>query len=180
MSKQKVICVFGSGGPQPSSADYENARLMGQLLAEAGFTVQTGGYGGIMAAASQGANEAGGHVIGITCTTIEQFRQASPNSWLKEVIKKETLQERLLYLVNNCDGAIVMPGGIGTLSELSLIWSLVQTDEIAPCPLITVGELWQHSLAAFIDNNYVRPIHQNLLTITQTPNEAITKLLEYF
>ena len=69
-----VISVFGSSAPQPGSADYEAARDLGRRLAEAGFTVQTGGYMGTMEGVSRGANEAGGHVIGVTCDQIEEFR----------------------------------------------------------------------------------------------------------
>ncbi len=176
--KQKVISVFGSSGPQPGSADYENALTVGRLLAQAGFTVQTGGYSGVMAAVSQGANEAGGPVIGVTSAQIEQFRPAPPNQWVTEEIKCQTLRQRLLYLVDNCQGAIVMPGGIGTLSELALIWSFVQVGELSPRPIITVGGLWQRTLAAFVDETYVKAVHQTLVATARTADEAVTMLLD--
>ena len=116
-SIQKIISVFGSSAPPPGSADYEAARMVGHLLARAGFAVQTGGYSGTMAAASQGASEAGGHVIGVTSAQIERFRPTPPNQWVVEEIKCQTLHERQLHLISNCHGAIVMPGGIGTLAE---------------------------------------------------------------
>ena len=176
-NSQKVISVFGSSQPQPGSADYEAARTVGRLLAQAGFAVQTGGYVGIMAAASQGAHEAEGHVIGITSAQIEQFRPTPANQWVKEEIKKETLRERLLYLVDHCDGAIVMPGGIGTLSEMSLIWSFVQVDEISPRPIVLVGGLWQRILAAFKNEVYIRPIHMSLVTVVPTANDAVKAII---
>jgi len=178
-NKPKVISVFGSSAPRPGSADYEAARTVGRLLAQAGFAVQTGSYSGIMAGASQGACEAGGHVIGVTCAQIEQYRPLPPNQWVKEQIKHQTLRERLLYLVDQCDGAIIMPGGIGTLSELALIWSFVQTGEISPRPIITVGGLWQRTLAAFIDEDYVQPDHQALITVARTADEAVKKMISY-
>ena len=178
-NKPKVISVFGSSAPRPGSADYEAARTVGRLLAQAGFAVQTGSYSGIMAGASQGACEAGGHVIGVTCAQIEQYRPLPPNQWVKEQIKHQTLRERLLYLVDQCDGAIIMPGGIGTLSELALIWSFVQTGEIVPRPIITVGGLWQRTLAAFIDEDYVHPDHQALITVARTADEAVKKMISY-
>ncbi len=172
-----TISVFGSSSPQPGSADYEAARRVGRLLAEAGFAVQTGGYSGVMAGASQGASEAGGHVIGVTSAQIEQWRPLPANPWVKEEIKCATLRERLLYLVDNCQGAIVMPGGIGTLSELALIWSFVQVGEISPRPIVAVGGLWQRTLAAFIDPAYVKPAHQKLVTLARTPDEAVTAII---
>jgi hypothetical protein len=176
-SNQKIISVFGSSAPRPGSADYEAARTVGRLLAQAGFAVQTGSYSGIMAGASQGACEAGGHVIGVGCAQIEQYRPMPPNEWVKEQIKHETLRERLFHLVDRCDGAIVMPGGIGTLSELALIWSFVQTGEISPRPIITVGGLWQRTLAAFIDEDYVHPKHQALITVVRTADEAVKTMI---
>lgn len=179
-TKQKVVSVFGSSAPLPLSADYEAARMVGQLLARAGCIVQTGGYSGIMAAASQGAAEAGGHTIGVTSAQIETFRPIPPNEWVKEEVKHQTLRDRLLYLIENCDGVIVMPGGIGTLSELSLVWSFVQTGERAPLPIITVGGLWQRTLAAFIDQAYIKPAHRDLITTTRTAQEAVAVLLAHF
>ncbi|MCB0208552.1 MAG: LOG family protein [Anaerolineae bacterium] len=178
--KQKVVSVFGSSAPLPNSADYESARTVGRLLARAGCIVQTGGYSGVMAAASQGAVEAGGHTIGVTSAQIEQFRPAPPNEWVKEEIKHQTLRERLLYLIENCDGVIVMPGGIGTLSELSLVWSFVQTGERPPLPIVTVGGLWQRTLAAFIDPTYIKPVHQGLVIVTRTAQEAVDAVLAHF
>ncbi len=176
----KVISVFGSSAPQPGSADYETARTVGQLLAKAGFVVQTGGYSGVMAAASQGAYEAGGHVIGVTSTLVESFRPMPANQWVKEEIKHPTLRERLLYLIDHNDGAIVMPGGIGTLSEMSLMWSFLQVAEIPPRPLVLVGGLWQRTLAAFVDETYVQPKHHAFLTITRSADEAVKTVINHF
>jgi uncharacterized protein (TIGR00730 family) len=131
--------------PHPGSADYEAARDLGRRLAEAGFAVQTGGYAGIMEAVSRGANEAGGHVVGVTCATFEAANSAAPNAWVKEVVQQPNLPSRVLYLVTACDGAIVMPGGVGTLSELALAWSLVQVREVPPKPIVLVGGLWQRT-----------------------------------
>lgn len=177
---RKIISVFGSSSPRPGSADYEAARTVGRLLAQAGFVVQTGSYSGVMAGASQGACEAGGHVIGVGCAQIEQYRPMPPNEWVKEQITHATLRERLFHLVDRCDGAIIMPGGIGTLSELALIWSFAQTGEISPRPIIAVGGLWQRTLAAFIDESYVHPKHQALITIARTADEAVKKMISYF
>jgi uncharacterized protein (TIGR00730 family) len=177
---KKIVSIFGSSAPRPGSADYEAARTVGRLLAKAGFVVQTGGYAGTMAAASQGASEAGGHVIGVTSDQIEQFRPAPPNQWVIEEIRCQTLRERQLHLISNCQGAIVMSGGIGTLAEMALMWSLVQVGELSPRPIVAVGGLWQRTLAAFIDETYIHPVHQELLTIVRTADEAVKKIVNYF
>lgn len=172
-----IISVFGSATPQPGSADYDMAYQMGKHLAESGFSVQTGGYNGLMAAASHGAADAGGHVIGVTCQQIEDYRPSPPNQWVMEEIKHQTLNQRLAYVVEKNDGIIVMPGGVGTLTELALSWSLVQVGEISPRPIIAVGELWARTLQAFISPDYVLPQTAARVQIAATPKDAVSLLL---
>jgi uncharacterized protein (TIGR00730 family) len=171
--KQRVIAVFGSSQPKPGSVAYEQAREVGEQLARAGFAVATGGYAGTMAAVSHGAASAGGHVVGVGCTRIEQFRPGGLNEWVVEPVYYETLQERLLHLVTNNDGMIALPGGIGTLSELALAWSLLQVREIEARPLVLLGDIWRKTMETFIHTDYVRPEHTELLHYASTPAEAV-------
>ncbi len=173
-----VISIFGSSAPQPGSPAYEEARKVGRLLAEAGFGVATGGYSGTMSAVSQGAAEAGGHVIGVTSDQIEQFRPLGPNEWVKEEIRFQTLQERLLYLVEKNDGMIVLPGGIGTLSEMALAWSLMQVGEIERRPLSLLGPTWRETIAAFNDPAVIRPQHVELLHFAESAQAAVSFVVE--
>ena len=173
---QPVISVFGSAGPQPGSLAYEQARTIGRLLAEAGFAVATGGYSGVMSAVSQGAAEAGGHVIGVTCAQIEQFRPLAANQWVKEEIKYEKLQDRLIHLVMQNDGIITLPGGIGTLSEMALAWSFMQVGEMKSRPHVVFGSLWQETIRAFVHPDYVRDSHLELLQFADTPDEAVAHI----
>jgi uncharacterized protein (TIGR00730 family) len=170
----KVIAVFGSSVPQAGSAPYEEARLVGRLIAEAGFAVATGGYSGTMAAVSQGAAEAGGHVIGVTCTQIDTFRAHGPNRWVQEEIRYHTLRERLLHLVMNNDGLITLPGGIGTLSEVTLAWSFLQVGEITPRPFALLGKMWPPTIQAYYDDLYIKPEHMELLYFAASAATAVT------
>ena len=169
----RTISVFGSSAPQAGSAAYEEARLVGKLLAEAGLAVATGGYSGTMTAVSQGADEADGHVIGVTSEQIEQFRPLGPNQWVKEEIRYATLRDRLLHLVTENDGMIVLPGGIGTLSEMSLAWSFLQTGEMGKRPFVLLGSIWQETVAAFNDPQYIREQHMALLHFAKSPETAV-------
>ena len=99
----------------------------------------TGGYIGVMEAASRGANEAGGHVIGVTCQEIEHWRNIKANAWVKEEWQYHTLRERMYALIDSCDAAIVMPGGVGTLAELAVMWNELIINTKHPRPLILVG-----------------------------------------
>jgi predicted Rossmann-fold nucleotide-binding protein len=88
------------------------------------------------------------------------------------------VRERVLYLVDHCDGIIVMPGGIGTLSEFALAWSFAQVGEMLVKPIIPVGGLWQRTLAAFVDQAYICPTDAALLTPVRTPVEAVEVLVK--
>ncbi len=177
---RRTISVFGSSAPQPGSVAFEEARLVGRLLAEAGFAVATGGYSGTMTAVSQGACEADGHVIGVTCDQIERFRPLGPNQWVKEEIRYKTLRERLLHLVTKSDGMIVLPGGIGTLSEMTLAWSFLQVGEVPTQPLVLLGPLWQQTIQAFYSPDYVREKDMGLLLFADDPETAVAHIVRYW
>jgi uncharacterized protein (TIGR00730 family) len=174
----KIVSVFGGSRPQPGQPAYEDARALGAALAEAGWTVATGGYAGVMEAASRGACEAGGHVIGVTCGLIEDWKGLRPNAWVKEEKKFATLRDRLSHLVEFCDAAVALPGGIGTLSEVALTWSLLQTGEISPKPLVVVGAVWVQTLSTFIQHagGYLHPGDDQLVWLAENVEEAVAFL----
>lgn len=170
---QPVISVFGSSSPQPDTKPYEEARRLGFLLAEAGFAVATGGYGGTMAAVSQGAAEGGGRVIGVTSSHLEKWRPMPPNEWVSEEIRHDSQRDRLMHLVMNNDGMIALPGGIGTLSEVSLAWSLLQTGESEERPLVLLGALWRETIRVYAQAEYIRPRDLDLLYLATSAETAV-------
>jgi uncharacterized protein (TIGR00730 family) len=143
------VSVFGGSLPREGDEAYTEAQALGRLLAERGHTVLTGGYIGTMEAVSRGANEAGGHVIGVTCSDIERWRPRSANPWVKEELKRETLIERLHTLIHESDAALALPGGPGTLTEISLMWNLMIVESLHRRPLILVGRGWQSTFDQF-------------------------------
>jgi uncharacterized protein (TIGR00730 family) len=152
------------------------AREVGARLAQAGFAVATGGYAGTMAAVSQGAAEQGGRVIGVGCHRIETFRGAGFNQWVGEAISYETLTDRLLHLVRNNDGMVVLPGGVGTLSEFALAWSLLQVGELDSRPLVLLGAIWRETMAPLVTSPYVGPNTAAILRYAATPAEVVKQL----
>ena len=169
----KTISIFGSAQPKPNSQDYADAERVGALFAQAGYAVATGGYMGTMEAVSKGAKDAGGHVIGVTCDAIESYRPIAKNPWVMEEIRFPTLRERLLYLVTENSGSVILPGGIGTLAELAMIWNGVQCGELSPRPLVCYGSHWQETVSQFFDERYVRAEDRDLLQYGNTPDEVV-------
>lgn len=178
LAQPKVISVFGSSQTAVGSPDYEVARTAGRLLAEAGFTVLTGGYSGTMEAVSRGAREAGGHVIGVTVSKWKQSRKLAANAWLVEEATQHDYMARLLYLVHQSDGHMVLSGGVGTLTELSLTWSLMQVDEINRRPLMVVGTRWRRALRDLLTELFITKEDLNLLLVVETVEEAVEILTE--
>ncbi len=143
------ITVFGGSSPTSESPDYNTAIDLGKKLALAGHVVITGGYMGTMEAASRGAAEAGGHVIGVTCDEIENWRNVRHNSWVLEEVRVATLQDRIIKLIDVCDVAIAMPGGAGTLAEIVLMWNRIQIQAIKPRPIFLYGPGWNKIFSTF-------------------------------
>ena len=172
------ITVFGGAQPKEGSQAYEEARELGSLLAQRGHAVLTGGYMGTMEAVSRGAHEAGGHVIGVTCIDIEEWRNSKPNQWVKEERRRQTLMERLMGLIEGCDAAMALSGGAGTLTEISLMWNLMIVESLPPRPLILVGSGWQSTFDQFFHGleSYTSVSQRELLYFVNDVKTAIGML----
>jgi uncharacterized protein (TIGR00730 family) len=140
MSK-KIITIFGTGRAKEGQAPYALAYETGMLLAQAGFTIANGGYGGTMLAGAKGAAQAGGEVIGVTCSA---FKSTRANEYTTRVIVTRSLDERLEKLVELGQAYVVLPGGTGTLLELAMVWELKNKGFLnANRPIILIGEFWK-------------------------------------
>lgn len=172
------ITVFGGSQPKEGDAAYMEAQTLGRLLAERGHAVLTGGYIGTMEAVSRGASEAGGHVIGVTCEDIENWRKVSANRWVKEERRRKTLLERLQVLIEDCDVAIALPGGPGTLTEISLMWNLMIIQALHRRPLILVGDGWQSVFDQVFTKlgTYTSPAQQELVQFAPDIETAVRML----
>lgn len=172
------IAIFGGSSPLPDSQAYQFAYRLGATLAKSGHTVITGGYMGTMEASSKGAAETGGHVIGITCKEIERWRSQSHNPWVQEEWKLETLQDRMIKLMDSCDAAIALPGGPGTLAEITLMWNRIQIEASPLVPILLVGEEWKKIFSLFYRelNGYITPSSIETLKFVNSIEEIISFL----
>jgi uncharacterized protein (TIGR00730 family) len=175
------ISVFGGSQPKAGDAAYAEAQELGKLLAQRGHTVLTGGYIGTMEAVSRGASEAGGHVIGVTCEEIERWRRVGANRWVKEEWRKKTLIERLQALVEGCDAAFALPGGPGTLTEISLMWNLMIVESLHRRPLILIGDGWQSVFDQVFTqlDTYTSAQQRELLSFAKDIHTAVNQLESY-
>ncbi len=139
-----LITVFGASKSDPGDGTYEDGIRCGRLLAEAGYGVVTGGYGGLMEAVSQGANRADGHVLGVTVPTIFTDRPGA-NEFVLEERRAAHLVDRIHKMTDMSAGVIVLPGSLGTMTELAVAWNLAFVGRFTgaePKPVVTVGATW--------------------------------------
>jgi len=160
MGTEKIVAIFGSGKAQKGSDAFKLAEKIGGLLAKEQITIINGGYGGTMLAAAKSAADAGGKVIGVTCSA---FGNASANIFTSQEIVTANLDERLDKLTNIPHAFIVLPGSTGTLLELAKVWELknkgfIKTEK----PIILIGSFWKPlvKLIAQEDPDCIRFIHQ--------------------
>jgi uncharacterized protein (TIGR00725 family) len=175
------VTVFGGASPKPGEPAYDQAQRLGKLLGEAGHTVLTGGYMGTMEAVSCGAAEAGAHVIGVTCDEVENWRQVACNRWVSQELRFPTLRQRLFALIENCDAALALPGGPGTLAEVSLMWNHLLIEAIPPRPLILIGPGWKSTIDAFFSalGDYTPARHRRWLSFAETVDAAVPMLEDH-
>jgi len=169
------VAVYGGASAKEGEEAYEDARRLGFLLGQSGHTVMTGGYIGVMEAASRGANEAGAHVIGSTCKQIEDWRGTRANAWVKEEWKYETLKERMYALIENCDAAVIMPGGVGTLAELAVMWNEEIISSKPERMMVLVGKGWQKTISMFLEEmeNYLHKHGQVKINFAVDVTQAV-------
>jgi uncharacterized protein (TIGR00730 family) len=137
---EKTITIFGTGRAKPGDSTYTLAYETGKLLAQAGFTIANGGYGGTMLAAAKGAAEAGGEIIGVTCSVFK----GKPNEYISREIVTDSLDDRLDTLIKLGQAYVVLQGGTGTLLEVAKVWELKNKGfPEADKPIILVGGFWK-------------------------------------
>ena len=148
------VTVFGSARFPESHPYCGLARDVGRRLAEAGFTVMTGGGPGIMEAASRGAKEAGGRTAGCN---IELPVEQKPNPYLDECVTFHHFYVRKVMLVKYSYAFVVLPGGFGTLDEVFETVTLIQTDKIRDFPIVLMAsDFWGPLIQFMRDTLLVR------------------------
>jgi len=166
---ERIVTIFGGSKCRESDPEYIQAEQVGSLLAQSGFTICTGGYLGVMEAASRGAHEAGGRVLGIV---MNQFK-SEPNRFLTDKVATPHFYERLQRLIIRSVGFVALRGGMGTVTELSLVWNQIQTRVIEPRPLVLLGDCWPPVVKQWQACLAVSKADVATLDFALTPDEAV-------
>ena len=132
----KTITVFGGSSYAEESDIYDAAYNLGKALAEKGFALCNGGYGGTMEAAAKGVSEAGGRTIGVTLSD-------APNRWIQENKPQPDHWRRMQKLIERGDGYVVLPGGTGTLAELGVLLESINKGFLTRSPVVFLKHHWE-------------------------------------
>jgi len=172
-SNERIVTIFGGSKCGPEAAEYREALELGGLLAKAGFTICTGGYLGIMEAASKGAREAGGRVFGI----VMNQSKSEPNRYLTDKVATDHFYDRLQNLITRSVGFVAFKGGMGTVTEVSLVWNKLQTRVLDPRPIVLIGECWTGVIEAWKENLVVSSDDVALLSFADNAQDACEVLV---
>jgi uncharacterized protein (TIGR00730 family) len=135
------VTIFGSARAQPGTYVYTEVKRLATALADMGCDIITGGGPGLMQAANEGAADAPERNRSVGIRVDLPFEQ-EVNPFVKQAFEHKTFFTRLHHFVLTSDAFVVVPGGIGTVLELMMIWQLLQVRHVHDTPLILIGKMW--------------------------------------
>lgn len=149
----KTVTIFGSARFKKTHPHYKKAREVSAMLANEGFTVVTGGGGGIMQAGNHGAHDAQKKSVGFN---IQLPYEQILNEYVTENVSFHYFFTRKVMLTFFADAYIYFPGGFGTLDELFEVLTLMQTEKIPRVPIILVGGKFWRPLDRFVRSHLLK------------------------
>ena len=171
------VAIFGSARAEPGTFVYDEVKRLSAAFAGLGCDIVTGGGPGLMQAANEGAASAGApESIGIR---IELPFEQDVNPFVSHAFEHGTFFTRLQHFVIASDAFIVVPGGIGTVLEMLMVWQLLQVRHMHDVPLILVGKMWRGlvdwSTTAMLDPRLplASPEDMRIPVCVDTADEAI-------
>ena len=136
------VAIFGSARAQAGTFVYDEVKRAAAAFAELGCDIVTGGGPGLMQAANEGATSVGARE-GSTGIRVSLPFEQDVNPFVEHAFEHKTFFTRLHHFVIASDAFVVMPGGIGTVLEMLMIWQLLQVRHVDKVPLILVGKMWK-------------------------------------
>lgn len=180
--KIERAAFLGGADFQPGEETYQSALEIAKLLAEDGVTVLNGGGPGVMRAATEGAHEGGGRVIGVTYYPKYEhanYEGRDPQNHFDEEFVTPNYFERTQKLLQSSDVHLVFRGGTGTISEFGMAWATSRIHYGHNTPLILYGEFWGDIVECFKKHMYMRPDEFIIYRIVQSPSEVLEAIKSF-
>lgn len=173
------VSIFGSARVKPDSPLYAETEQIARLLVDSGYGVITGGGPGLMEAGNKGATEAGGTSVGLH---IQLPHEQDCNKYVKIRCDFRYFFLRKLMFVKYAQAYVVMPGGMGTIDELSEAFVLAQTKRIKPLPVILYKSVYWQGLLDWLRGTmaaegYIRADEvDELITVCDTAEDVVRQI----
>jgi uncharacterized protein (TIGR00730 family) len=178
------VTIFGSARIKPHHPYYKMAEEIAFQLVHHGYGVVTGGGPGIMEAGNKGANRAGGKSVGLNIF-LPHEQKGNPYIDSDKLITFDYFFVRKVMFVKYSQGFIVMPGGFGTLDEISEALTLIQTKKIGRFPIVMVGRKYWTGLVdwfkkTLLNEAMISEEDLDLFNVVDTPEEAVRVIDEFY
>lgn len=175
------VAIFGYADAQEKDSLFSDVMKVSKRLAEAGYTVVDGGGPGVMRAATLGAKDGGGQVIGVTLNDedIPNFEGRDPKNLFDFEVKTDNYIDRTLALMREGQVYVVFNGGTGTISEFGMAWGIAKLYFGHHKPLILYGNFWKKIIEAFKENMLLRPQELEVYKIVDSPDEVLKAIKNF-
>jgi uncharacterized protein (TIGR00730 family) len=177
-----AVTVYGSARLKADDILYSQTEEIAYLLGKAGFSVMTGGGPGVMEAANKGANKAGAKSVGLNIRLPEE---QVCNTYANRSITFHHFFIRKVMLVKYATAFIIMPGGLGTLDELTEVLTLMQTQKIKPFPVILFSSQYWYGLLDWLRRTVltqgaISEEDFELLLVFDSPEEVVNAVQNWY
>ncbi|MFH1169934.1 MAG: TIGR00730 family Rossman fold protein [Chloroflexota bacterium] len=179
---EPAITIYGSARIKPDDELYTQTETIAFRLGQMGFSIITGGGPGVMEAANKGARRAGVESVGLNISLPEE---QVVNTYTTRSMTFNHFFARKVMLVKYALAFIIMPGGLGTMDELTEVLTLIQTNKIKPFPVVLYkSEYWQGFLNwlqnCTLANGYISEEDMQLLRVCDRPDEVIDTVEKWY
>ncbi len=179
---EPAVTIYGSARLQPDDELYSQTEEIAHLLGKAGFNIMTGGGPGVMEAANKGARRAGVTSAGLN---IRLPQEQVGNDYADRSITFHHFFVRKVMLVKYATAFVIMPGGLGTLDEVTEVLTLIQTEKIRPFPVILFSSEYWHGLLEWLKGTVlacgaISEEDFDLLRVFDSPREVVGAVEKWY
>jgi uncharacterized protein (TIGR00730 family) len=179
---EPAVSIYGSARVKPGDKLYQKTEEIAHHLGKAGFSIITGGGPGVMEAANKGASRAGVKSVGVN---IELPEEQMPNTYSNISLSLRHFFVRKVLLVKYATAFVIMPGGLGTLDELTEVLTLMQTHKIRPFPVLLYdSDYWNGFLDwlrnCTLDKGFISEEDLHLLRVCDDTDEIVDAVNKWY
>ena len=179
---EPAVTMYGSARLREDDGLYAQTEEIAYRLGQAGFSIVTGGGPGVMEAANKGARKAGVTSVGLNISLPEE---QVCNTYATRSITFNHFFTRKVMLVKYAVAFVIMPGGLGTLDEVTEVLTMMQTHKIKPFPVVLFNsEFWQGFLgwlrSSVLSRKYISESDFDLLRVMDRPEEVVEAIRRWY